>query len=335
MSEYRQDPISRHWVIIGTERAQRPCEYAEPVFERQSVACSFCAGNESQTPPAIATYAGPRDPGQWLVRVVPNKYPALAAANTTQGDAPFFSEVVCDRPLPGIGSHEVIVESPGHVASLSELTPIESELVFRAYRDRLRAHLASGQSEYVQIFKNVGPAAGASLEHSHSQLIALPGVPEVVARQLAIASEYYSKTGNALFAEWIDQELRRGDRVVAQTEQFVAFCPYASRFGYEVWVAPRQHRPRFEDAQDRELGELSALMQNLIGCLEKSAGMTAYNFYLYTSPASGGHESFQWHFQIVPRISKIAGFEWSTGCFINPYPPEACASVLRSAIKGR
>ena len=332
MSEYRQDPISRSWVIIGTERAQRPCEFAEPVFERRAVACSFCAGNESETPPSIATYASPESPKQWLVRVVPNKYPALEPAKSPAGDAWFFSQAANNQPLPGVGTHEVIVESPRHVASLSELTAAEAELVFRAYRDRLQAHYRGGQSEYVQIFKNVGPAAGASLEHAHSQLIALPGVPEVVARQMAVAKEHYSETGRSLFVEMIERELRLKERIVAETEQFVAFCPYASRFGYEVWLGPRQHSARFENAQDGELRELTSLMRELIRCLEQTTGQTAYNFYLYTSPAREGDDFLQWHFQIIPRLSKIAGFEWSTGCFINPYPPESCAAALRSAL---
>lgn len=332
MSEYRQDPISRQWVIIGTERAGRPCEFAEPVFLRRAVACSFCAGNEAETPPPIATYENPANPAQWLVRVVPNKYPALLPAKAAPRDTQFFSEAAVDHPLPGVGSHEVIIESPRHVASLSELTEAESELTFRAYRDRLRTHFASGQSQYVQIFKNVGPTAGASLEHAHSQLIALPGIPDVAARQLAIAKEHYSQTRRSLFVGLIERELRLGERMVAQSERFVAFCPYASRFGYEVWFAPRQHRPRYENAQDGELGELSSLMRQLVLCLERTTGQPAYNFYLYTSPARDGDDFFHWHFQIIPRLSKIAGFEWSTGCFINPYPPEACAAELRAAI---
>src|SRR5262245_51865364 len=166
MSEFRQDPLSRRWVIIGGERGGRPNEFVEATTRASGLTCPFCAGHEGETPPAIATY-GANGKAKWLVRVVPNKFPA----------------VTVDQPS-GFGRHEVIIESPRHVASLSELSDEEAEAAFVAYRDRLAELKREGQFQYVQIFKNVGPAAGASLEHVHSQLVALSSVPEVVQQEL-------------------------------------------------------------------------------------------------------------------------------------------------------
>jgi UDPglucose--hexose-1-phosphate uridylyltransferase len=185
--------------------------------------------------------------------------------------------------------------------------------------------------KYVQIFKNVGPAAGASLEHLHSQLIALPAVPEVVQRELDASAEYFQSHARSLLVDLLEKELVDGGRLVSQTPSFVAFCPYASRFGYEVWVVPRRQQPQFENVEAGELGELSRLMRDLVGRIECAVGPIAYNYFLHTRPFDmPAYDHYHWHIEIIPRLTKVAGFEWSTGCFINPYPPEAAAAHLRS-----
>jgi UDPglucose--hexose-1-phosphate uridylyltransferase len=322
MSEFRQDPLSRRWVIIGGERAGRPNEFLEAATRATGLQCPFCAGHEADTPPAIATY-GANGKGKWLVRVVPNKFPAVT---------PEKSYVVTSDSAPGFGRHEVIVESPRHVASLSELTDAESEAAFAAYRDRLFQLKGDGPYRYVQIFKNVGPAAGASLEHIHSQLIALPTVPEVIEQELVASGDFFRQHQRSLLLEMLEQEIAAGDRVVAKTDRFVAFCPYASRFAYEVWIVPRQHQPRFEDVEPGELGELSRLAREMIGCIERAIGPVAYNYFLHTQPFDmPAYDHYHWHIEIIPRLTKVAGFEWSTGCFINPYPPESAAAHLRAS----
>jgi UDPglucose--hexose-1-phosphate uridylyltransferase len=330
MPEYRQDPLSRRWVIIGGDRAGRPNEFVEATVRQSTQPCPFCAGNEADTPEAVATYPA-NGKGGWSVRVVPNKYPAvtpdLAACPTCHPLSPDASPTA----VPGFGRHEVIIESPRHVASLSELTPAEAEAVFTVYRERLAQLKAEGRFRYVQIFKNVGSAAGASLEHVHSQLVALPGVPEVVQQELAASAEHFQQHKKPLLPSLIADELAAGSRIVALTPSLVAFCPYASRVPFEVCVAPRQHSPRFEDAQPGELGELSRLMRDLIGRIERAAGQSAYNYLLHTQPfdmPAQGH--YHWHIEILPRLTKLAGFEWGTGCFINPFLPEACAEHLRT-----
>lgn len=313
MSEIRQDPHSGRWVIIGGERAGRPNEFLEATTRPRDLPCPFCAGNERETPPPIATF-GASGTHRWLARVVPNKYPAVA---------PEFA---------AFGRHEVIIESPEHVASLSELENPELDAAFLAYHSRLRELGQSGAYQYVQIFKNVGPAAGASLEHLHSQLIALPTIPEAILTELTASAAYFKQHGRSQLVDTIAAEVAAAERLVAQSDSFVAFCPYASRFGYEVWIAPRKHQPQFEAAKPGEIGELARLMRDLIGRIECAVGPVAYNYYLHTRPFDmPAHDHYHWHIEIIPRLTKVAGFEWSTSCFINPFPPESAADHLRSS----
>ena len=333
MSEYRQDPLSRRWVIVGGDRAGRPNEFVEAATRASGLNCPFCAGHEAETPPAVATYRA-NGKGKWLVRVVPNKYPAVTTDELERADCQPLAAVVAGGAVPGFGRHEVIIESPRHVASFSELTDREAELVFVAYRERIHDLKTEGCYRYVQIFKNVGPAAGASLEHAHSQLVALPGVPEIVEQELAASGEFFQQQGRSLLVDLLEREIAAGERIVAETADFIAFCPYASRFPYEVWVAPRRHQPRFEDAQPGELGEVSRLARDMIGCIERAVGQAAYNCFLHTQPFdSPQHDHYHWHIEIIPRLTKVAGFEWSTGCFINLHPPESAAAHLRASLK--
>jgi UDPglucose--hexose-1-phosphate uridylyltransferase len=332
MSEYRQDLLSRRWVIIGSDRAARPNEFVEEPVRRQPIPCPFCAGNEHETPDAVATYSAPGRKG-WLVRIVPNKYPAVTLDESLCPNCqPLGAKPPPQGTIPGFGRHEVIIESPRHVASLSELTATEADLVFQAYRDRIASLKATGQYRYVQIFKNVGPAAGASLEHVHSQLVALPGIPEVIAQELASCCDYFAMHRRPLMADLIERELAAGNRVLAHTDRFVAFCPFASRFPFEVCIAPLADQPSFEATQTSELGELSRLTVEVIGRIERAAGLVAYNCILHTQPFdTSPHDHYHWHIEIIPRLTKVAGFEWGTGCFINPLPPEAAAAHLRAS----
>jgi len=333
MSEFRQDPLSRRWVIVGCDgRAVRPNEFVEATTRHSDLPCPFCAGNEDQTPPAVATHSA-NGSGHWTVRVVRNKYPALTTEQPPCPTCQPLETNPAQGQATGFGCHEVIIESPRHVASLSELTDLEVETTFRAYRDRIRELKAEGRYQYVQIFKNVGAAAGASLEHVHSQLIALPGVPEVLRQELAASDDYFREHRRPLLPDLIAKEEAEQSRVVAQTANFIAFCPYASRFPYEVWLAPRRHQPRYEDVQTGELGELSRLAREIVGCMERAVGPTAYTAFLHTLPFDmPAYDHYHWHIEIFPRLTKVAGFEWGTGCFINPFLPETAAAHLRTSL---
>jgi UDPglucose--hexose-1-phosphate uridylyltransferase len=330
MSEFRKDPISDHWVIIAPNRALRPEELESGKGQRAPSRCPFCRGHEEDTPAAIAVYdsAGRMDrDGDWLVRVVPNKYPAVSGADgSCWSDGDFYQRG------PGSGVHEVIIEAPDHIIRFGGLATEQAELVFRAYRDRLGDLKKEPGLAYVQIFKNCGSAAGASLEHSHSQLIATSVVPTQIQSELARSRAYFEQHGHCVFCDMLDREVLSGQRVVAASESFVAFCPFASQFPYETWILPRNHASCFEDTENRETGELARLVQDIVGRIEFALSDPAFNYLIHTAPFQlGPTEHYHWHLEIFPRLTKTAGFEWGAGDYINTVSPEDAAATLRSA----
>jgi UDPglucose--hexose-1-phosphate uridylyltransferase len=331
MPQLRKDPLSDRWVILAEGREERPNEFERRGLRRSGLRCPFCAGNESDTPPAIVTY-GPADgdhaggDGPWSVRVVPNKYPALVPHGRTEPVRNGLYE-----QSDAVGGHEVIVESPRHVSSLSELTLEEASLLMRAYRDRLRVLRSETQYRYALIFKNVGPEAGASLEHAHSQLVATPMVPIEVQQELNGAQRLFTEHRQCFFCQVIAEETDPGPRRAALSPRFIAVCPFASRMPYELWVLPRQHASHFEDQSGAELAELAQFLQRIITKLESLHGNLAYNYFLHTAPlGSPPLEHYHWHLEVFPRLATTAGFEWGAGYFINPVPPEQAAAILRS-----
>ncbi len=332
MPEFRKDPVSDHWVIIAPDRALRPEQFAPDAGTRAPSRCPFCRGHEADTPPAVATYDRQgRTSGVtgWQVRVVPNRYPALEDTQRPLAVSSPLYEVG-----PGYGVHEVIVESPDHVLSLGQLNDELAELVFIAYRDRMRTLRANPRIAYGQLFKNSGSAAGASLEHTHSQLIGTPIVPTQIQGELTRSQEYFQRHGRCVFCAMIDAELSSGARIVAENEAFLAFCPFASQFPYEVWIVPRRHHCSFDTAEDREIGGLARLVSALVRGVESGLNNPAYNFLIHTSPFRPGPVSyFHWHLEFSPRLTKTAGFEWGAGDYINTVSPEDAGSKLRAVCK--
>ncbi len=344
MSELRQDPITGRWVIVAGNRADRPEEYRRAPVIRVELDCPFCRGHEHATAREVAWYGSePTAPDQWEVRVVRNKYPALAV----QGDgSPMAGDIEAEprtddeHPLlisrPGYGRHEVVIESPRHVESFSELTDDQAFWTFAAYRDRIRAHRRDSALAAASVFKNVGPEGGASLVHAHSQVLSLPSVPETLARELSGAGDFFNRYQHCVYCAMVERERKLGARVVAETERMLALCPYASRFAYETWILPRDHRACFEETEDSLLREAALLLKQVIWAVEVKLDRPAYNYFLHTAPfdsTAGDH--YHWHFEFFPRISKAAGFEWSSGWHLNTVPPESAASLLRTALGNR
>ncbi|MBN2025014.1 MAG: galactose-1-phosphate uridylyltransferase [Pirellulales bacterium] len=330
MPELRKDPIVDRWVIVAEGRAERPHEFETAAPRRRPAPCPFCGGNEHCTPPEILAY---REPGTqpdgpgWRVRVVPNMFPALEV----QGHPDRRAEGLYDA-MGGVGAHEVIIESPRHVVSTSDLSESEVREVLRAYRDRLVDRGKDPRLAYGLIFKNVGPAAGASIEHGHSQLIATPIVPESVRAEMAGSLEFAHSRGRCVFCDVIRQELVDGRRIVLDAPGFVAFCPFASRFAFETWILPKGHGSHFECVQDGAVGELSGVLRRVIGKIETALDRPAYNYLVHTAPFDTpelGH--YHWHIEVMPSLTRAAGFEWGTGFYINPVRPEDAADVLREA----
>ncbi len=330
MSELRRDPIVGKWVIISVERGKRPSDFVRKTVSTKSGFCPFCPGNEDKTPPEIMAYrpaeTEPNTPG-WTLRVVPNKFPALRI----EGDLERAGEGVYDR-MNGIGAHEVIIESPNHKDTLSSIPEKALEDILWAYRDRIIDLKRDRRLKYVLIFKNHGEEAGATLEHSHSQLIALPIVPKRVQEELDGALRYYNFRERCIFCDIIRQETLHRDRVVIENQDFLCMTPYASRSPFETWILPKRHVSAYENSQKNEYKGLAQIFSETLKRLDKILEDPPYNFMLHTAPLNHGEsEYFHWHFEIIPKLTEVAGFEWGSDFFINPTPPEEAARFLREA----
>jgi UDPglucose--hexose-1-phosphate uridylyltransferase len=328
MPELRKDPIIGRWVIIATERGKRPHDF---VIEEEVVKggfCPFCPGNEHTTPPEIFAYrepgTEPNTPG-WSLRVVNNKFPALIL----EGNLDRAGEGMFDK-MAGIGTHEVIIENPDHQTTLTNISIDGFVEVLSAYGERIRTLAEDPRFKYVLIFKNMGRAAGASLEHSHSQLIALPIVPELVMEELNGSKFYYNWKERCVFCDMIRQELQQKVRVVKENEEFVAISPFAPRSPFEVWILPKMHYSSYLTLPEESYRLLAEIFSETLQRLEKSLGKAPYNFILHIAPIGEPElPYYHWHFEIMPKLTLMAGFEWGSGFFINPTPPEDAAQYLR------
>jgi len=331
MPELRRDPIVGRWVIISSERAHRLTDFRQvlPPMPPQPL-CPLCPGNEAQTPREILAYrasgGAPNTPG-WNVRVVPNKFPALQI----EGEVAREGVGLYDR-MNGVGAHEVIVESPDHKASLAGLSEKHLEDVFWAYRDRILDLRKDSRLRYILIFKNHGAAAGATLEHTHSQLIALPIVPTSVLDEIDGCRAHYQDKERCIYCDIIHQEIADRSRVVGENAEFLSIAPYAPRFPFEVWVLPKKHTSYFEESQKFQFESLARIFSDTLRRLDRALGSPPYNFILHTSPLhEKTGEFYHWHIEVMPKLSQVAGFEWGTGFYINPVPPEEAAAFLRDA----
>jgi UDPglucose--hexose-1-phosphate uridylyltransferase len=330
LPELRKDPVTGRWVIIATDRAKRPTDFSrhEAVIQGPSK-CPFCPGHEFKTPPEVLAYrdgSHPNEPG-WTLRVVPNKFPALRI----EGDLSREGEGLFDK-MNGVGAHEVIIESPEHLISLGELPEKRVEDLFWSFRDRINDLKKDRRLRYIILFKNHGDAAGASLEHTHSQLIGLPVVPKRVQEELDGARRYFDYKERCIYCDIVRQELDAGSRLIFETDQLAIIAPYAARFPFETWIVPKNHESHFEDADIATIRSLGAATRTLIRKLEKVLENPPYNLMVHTAPVQDGSlEYYHWHIEVIPRLTRIAGFEWGTGFYINPTPPEEAAEFLKQA----
>jgi UDPglucose--hexose-1-phosphate uridylyltransferase len=330
MNELRCDPITGRWIITFLDKIPAPSSLkaAEQPKKNGKDDCPFCYGKEDLTPHEITAHrkqGGPNTPG-WSVRVVPNKYPALRVEGeiTKEGDGVFDM-------MSGVGAHEIIVESPDHYKDMADFSYVEMEDVVWAYLSRSLDLKQDKRFKYILIFKNYGKIAGASLEHAHSQLIALPIVPKRVQEELEGATKYYDYKERCIFCDIIRQEKEEKERIIYEDERFLAFCPYVSRFPYEVWVLPKRHSADFTGLERDSVGCLARAMRDSLARIKKLLSDPPYNFIIHTSPIEGhDREDFHWHIEIMPKLTKVAGFEWGSGFYINPVPPHIAAANLLS-----
>jgi len=317
-------------VIIATDRAKRPSDFIrQPVPPPTSRICPFDYGNEQKTPPEVLAYrnSGGRDEPGWRVRVVPKKFPVLGI----EGDLNRQGEGMYDK-MNGIGAHEVIIETPDHCATLGELPERQIEEVLWAYKDRVNDLKKDRRFRYILLFRNHGEAAGATLEHPHSELIALPVIPKQVKEEVDGARQFYDFKERCIFCDILREEKKTGSRLVMETERFTMIEPYAPRFPFETWILPKRHESHFEDSDAATLANLAWMVRATIRKLDKVLEQPAYNFIVHSAPVQEPPLAYyHWHLEIIPKLTKVAGFEWGSGFYINPTPPEESATFLRDA----
>ncbi|HET7754494.1 MAG TPA: DUF4931 domain-containing protein [Anaeromyxobacteraceae bacterium] len=332
MPELRRDPIVGRWVIIATERARRPSEVVR-ARERQSTGlCPFCPGHEDKTPRELYVSgrppsAPPNSPG-WKVRVVPNRYPALMI----EGDLDRQAEGIYDR-MNGVGAHEVIIETDDHSKDLAHLGDAEVTEVLFAFKARILDLRNDLRFRYILLFKNHGPTAGATLEHSHSQLIALPVTPRYVAEEIEGAKRHFEHRERCIFCDVVMQERRDRARLIHENEEFVVFAPWAPRSPFETWIVPKRHESNFEAEPKERLGLCAQALRSTLKRLGAALGDPAYNFIVHSNPLRDAPSpSYHWHIEVMPALTHVAGFEWGSGFHINPVPPEEAAEFLRLVV---
>lgn len=328
MNELVRDPITARWIIVPMGSSADTVRFETESHAKNKENCPFCYGSETMTPPEITAhrkYGGANTPN-WSVRVVPNKFPALRV----EGELERQGIGVFDM-MSGVGAHEVIIDTPDHFRDMADLTHAEAEEVVWAYRARSLDLKKDKRFKYVLIFKNYGRSAGASLEHPHSQLIALPIVPKRVHEEMEGAAKYYDYKERCVFCDIAREELEEKERIIYNDDKFIAFCPYVSRFAYEVWILPKKHSSDFANIDRDCVACFAKALRDSMARIKGFLKDPSYNFIIHTSPINGHErEDYHWHVEIMPKLSKVAGFEWGSGFYINPVPPDIAAKNLLS-----
>jgi len=332
--EFRRDPLHNIWVVFAPERQRRPRDFGRHVALRETLD-PFAPGHERLTPPEVYALRDektkPNEPG-WRVRVVPNRYPAMRV----EGPLEASPEALYDR-LSGVGAHEVIIETPDSHLALEDLELPAIAEIFACYRERILDLDKDHRFQHIYIFKNVGPSAGASLTHAHSQLVALPLVPPLIEAKLARAREHHHLKHRSLFSDILHIERKDGSRIVTENDGYVLFCPFASRFPFELAIFPKRHHSDFISNTDREMRDLAEVLRFALRRLNAVLEKPGYNFLLHTAPLrrpnterfASTRWDYCWHLEIVPRFDTLAGFEIGLGTYINTVFPEDAARFLR------
>ncbi len=339
-NELRKDYLLDRWVVIAKERSRRPNDLAKPHPEPlKNIVCPLCSGNENLTPPAIMLFQKEngqverrRDPqegertNKWLVRCIPNLYPAFTPPQQLQD-----TEKILKNEDFGyaIGHHEVLVESPNHDEDPADAELPQIELVIKAYIDRFRELGANKYIEYVSIFRNFGLEAGASLSHAHSQIIATPILPTNIKEEQQANKAHYEKTGKCIFCDVIEKE-QKGPRLILDNEDFLVLAPFASIIPMEFWILPKKHAANIQNLTVEEISSLAIALKTSLKALKSLVNDPPYNYGIHQVIDD---ESYHWHLEVFPKLATWAGFEKSTGIYINTVPPESAAEALKKAIK--
>ncbi|MCU0689963.1 MAG: DUF4921 family protein [Polyangiaceae bacterium] len=329
MSELRLNVVTREWVVIAPDRAERPTDHPPPSVRAGHVShdpsCPFCAGNETKTPEELLRVDHPDPPG-WLVRVVRNKFPVLSS----EQHEPTPRHAGLMHAVGGYGHHEVIIETPVHNLPIARMKMSELRALLFAYRSRSLVCRRDPRVALVILFKNHGAGAGTSLIHPHSQLIATPVVSYQVRDRIRGMEEHFALYGECVLCRMIADELSAQVRLLHQNRSFVALIPYAALSRYHIWVFPLRHMAWFGDISHDEVDDLADILRTVLGQLYYGLGDPDFNYLIRSAPRVCSPDEFHWYLSIVPRVGQAAGFELGSGIYVNPSLPEQSAAFLRA-----
>ncbi len=321
MNEIRYDFLNDLYVVISPERAKRPHEIKEKETENTDIKnCPFEYGNEDKTPPAVFTI---EDGGKWKVRVIPNKYPILSSKEHLES-----LEDCLSIKMGGYGFHEVIIETPEHFKKPFQFQVCELKDVLTAYQERMKNLYRNKNIKYVHIFKNYKPEAGSSLSHPHSQLIALPFIPEKIQTQLNQLLKYREEKNICFLCDEIKCELDENKRVLFESKNFLVYCPFASNFPFKIRIIPKKHQHTFLSIDEDVKEELAQNLIKAFSLLNNYLHDPPFNLVLY-SLASNKEEIYHWYMEIIPRITTLGGFEIGTQIYTNIVSPEDAVKLLK------
>ena len=342
-NELRKDYLLNRWVVIATERARRPTDFANRKAESAGNAvCPLCRGNEHMTPPAVMVYVQQNNEitkeielgdfrySEWLIRVIPNLYPAFAPPKSFDKIQPNQES---DNFRVAIGHHEVLIESPNHDEQPSNATIPQLVHLINSYKDRLNEISGKPYIKYVQIFRNYGLEAGASLSHAHSQIIGTPFVPSIISEEMQSSKNYFDQNGTCVFCDLLKKE-SQSPRFIMDSNNFVAFAPYASVNPMEFWVFPKRHSPNLLDLSKEETEDFALTMKTTLNALKNLVNDPPYNYGIHLAIDKDAQDYYHWHLEVYPHLSIWAGFEKSTGMYINTVTPETAAAELKKSLKG-
>ncbi len=330
MSEWRADPVTGHWVVVASEAPVRRRDFdLDELPPDADGPCPLCEGHEQAAGREIlAARRGTLADGPgWDLRVVPNRVPMLRVEAGGEAERDGLLE-----HQPGLGAHEVVVESPRHDASWFTMSADELTRVFLAWRDRIADLRRDSRMRSALAFKNHGAKAGARLAHPHSQVVAMPRVPPQIDAEVRGAERHHGTTGRCIFCDLLTQEVAAGARVVTATADCVAMTPYASRWPFEVVVVPRRHEARFEAATLTDVHAVATVLREVLAQMDAQLGRPAFNAVLHTAPYGAAVDAaYHWHLELVPRVLRATGFDLGSGTSVNPVSAEKAARVLRGA----
>ncbi len=343
-NELRKDYLLDRWAVIATERGRRPTDFAKKKREHAEMsACPMCAGNERMTPPAVLVYLKSdneirknRDTDSvrltdWLIRIVPNLFPAFSPPRDQKDE----KQIVQSGNLASaIGHHEVLVESPNHDEHPADARIPQLVYVINGYIDRLQELTAKPYVRYVSIFRNHGVEAGASLSHAHSQIIATPSIPKIIKEEMEASKNYFHRRKECVFCNIIERE-RKGPRLILDNSKFTAFAPYASINPMEFWIFPKKHETSLLEMSSIEVKSFAETLKTCLKALMTLVNDPPYNYGFHLALDKESRDYYHWHLEVYPKLATWAGFEKSTGMYINTIMPEKAAESLRETVSAK